>query len=145
MTTTQTTQTTQPLLDPAATVRAFLALLEDHAVEKALAYVDPGMVWRNTGLPTVRGKMVRRLLRGMNSDSISFRADMHHVAAEGAFVLTQRTDYLRIGPVEADFWVCGTFEVSDGRITLWDDHFSWGSVLLGTARGLFRSVRAAAS
>ncbi|WP_344772915.1 limonene-1,2-epoxide hydrolase family protein [Nocardioides panacisoli] len=135
--------TTRPVLDPATTVRTFLALLEDHAVDQALEYVDPGMVWRNTGLPTVRGKIVRRLLRGMNSDSISFRADMHHVAADGAFVLTQRTDYLRIGPIEAEFWVCGTFEVRDGKVVLWDDHFSWGNVMVGTLRGVLRTARSA--
>jgi limonene-1,2-epoxide hydrolase len=101
------------------------------------------MVWRNTGLPTVRGRVVRRLLRGMNSDNISFRADLHHVAGEGAFVLTERTDYLRIGPIEAEFWVCGTFEVSDGRIVLWDDHFSWGNVLVGMLRGALRTARSA--
>jgi limonene-1,2-epoxide hydrolase len=137
------TTTTQPLLDPATTVRTFLGLLEDHAVDKALEYVDPGMVWRNTGLPTVRGRVVRRLLRGMNSDNVSFRADLRHVAGEGAFVLTERTDYLRVGPIEADFWVCGTFEVSDGKIVLWDDHFSWGNVLGGVLRGALRNARSA--
>ena len=136
--------TTQPLLDPATTVRTFLALLEDHAVDKALEYADPRMVWRNTGLPTVRGRVVRRLLRGMNNDNVSFRADLHHVAADGAFVLTQRTDYLRIGPVESVFWVCGTFEVRNGKVVLWDDRFSWGNVAIGTLRGLFRAALGAA-
>ena len=40
-------------------------------------------------------------------------------------VLTDRTDVLRKGKWETSFWVRGTFEVRDGRITLWDDAFSW--------------------
>ena len=40
-------------------------------------------------------------------------------------VLTDRTDVLRKGKWETSFWVRGTFEVRDGKITLWDDAFSW--------------------
>jgi limonene-1,2-epoxide hydrolase len=128
--------------DPVVTVRAFFAALEDRAVPQALALADDKIVWRNTSLPTVRGKLVARLLRGMDKDWMGFRADFHHIAADGDIVLTERTDYLRLGPLEIDFWVCGTFELGpDGRIRLWHDHFSWGSVLGGTVRGLFRMGR----
>lgn len=126
------------LTDPASTVQAFFAALEDRAIPQALALADDKIVWRNTSLPTVRGKLVGRLLRGMDRDWMGFRADFHHVAAAGDVVLTERTDYLRIGPLEIDFWVCGTFEVREGRIVLWHDYFSWGNVLGGVVRGLFR-------
>lgn len=127
--------------DPAATVTAFFAALEDRAIKQALALADDRIVWRNTSLPTVRGKLVTWLLRGMARDWIGFRADFHHVAASGDVVLTERTDYLRMGPLEIDFWVCGTFELRNGKIVLWHDHFSWGSVLGGTVRGLWRMLR----
>lgn len=135
--------TVEPLLDPADTVRAFIAALEDRAVDQALLHVDDRIVWRNTSLPTVRGRVVKWLLRGLNRERFGFRADFHHVAADGAIVLTERTDYLRFGSFEIDFWVCGTFEVSDGRITLWHDHFSWGNVLFGVVRGIGRALYAA--
>lgn len=128
--------------DSATVVRAFFAALEDRAVSQALALADDRIVWRNTSLPTVRGKLVGRLLRGMDKDWMRFRADFHHVAADGDVVLTERTDYLRLGPVEIDFWVCGTFELVDGKIVLWHDYFSWGNVLMGTLRGLIRLRRA---
>ena len=35
----------------------------------------------------------------------------------------ERTDALIVGPVRLQFWVCGTFEVHGGRITLWRDYF----------------------
>lgn len=127
--------------DPTTIVQAFFAALEDRAVKQALELADPKIVWRNTSLPTVKGKLVARLLKGMDRDWMGFRADFHHVAASGNVVLTERTDYLRIGPLEIDFWVCGTFQLKDDRIVLWHDHFSWGNVLGGTLRGLFRMAR----
>jgi len=129
------------IADPTTVVRAFFAALEDRAIKQALDLADDRIVWRNTSLPTVRGKLVAWLLKGMDRDWMGFRADFHHIAASGDVVLTERTDYLRIGPLEVDFWVCGTFELKDGRIVLWHDHFSWGNVLGGTVRGLFRMGR----
>ena len=129
------------ITDSATIVRAFFAALEDRSVKQALELTDDRIVWRNTSLPTVRGKLVGRLLRGMDKDWMGFRADFHHIAAYGDVVLTERTDYLRIGPLEIDFWVCGTFELKNGRIVLWHDYFSWGNVLGGTVRGLFRMRR----
>ena len=131
-----------PLLDPASTVRAFFAAMEDRAVAQALELTDARIVWRNTSLPTVKGRMVGRILRGCDRDWVGLRADFHHVAASGDVVLTERTDYLRLGPLEIDFWVCGTFAFGpDGRIVLWHDHFSWGNVLGGVVRGVLRRVR----
>ncbi|MEZ0578513.1 limonene-1,2-epoxide hydrolase family protein [Nocardioides sp. MH1] len=127
--------------DSATVVRAFFAAMEDRAFRQAMELTDPRIVWRNTSLPTVRGKLVGRLVKGMDRSWMGFRADIHHVAADGDVVLTERTDYLRIGPIEIDFWVCGTFELVDGRIVLWHDHFSWGNVLMGTLRGLTRPRR----
>ena len=50
---------------------------------------------------------------------IGFEVKIHRIAAEGATVLTERTDALIFGPLRLQFWVCGVFEVHDGRITLW--------------------------
>jgi limonene-1,2-epoxide hydrolase len=127
--------------EPATTVQAFFAALEDRAVNQALELTDPRIVWRNTSLPTVKGKLVARLLKGMDRDWMGFRATFHHIAASGDVVLTERTDYLRVGPLEIDFWVCGTFRIGpDGRIVLWHDYFSWTNVAGGVVRGLFRMV-----
>ncbi|WP_067703327.1 limonene-1,2-epoxide hydrolase family protein [Nocardia jejuensis] len=128
--------------DAVSTVREFFAALEMNIVNEALELADPGIVWKNTSLPDVRGlDRVRWVLAGLNKPQFGFRVDMHHIAAtDENVVLTERTDYLRFGPVEIAFWVCGTFELRDGRITLWHDHFSWENFLRGTATGLFRAV-----
>ena len=52
-----------------------------------------------------------------------FEVKFHRIAAEGNAVLTERTDALVFGPLRLQFWVCGVFEVHDGRITLWRDYF----------------------
>jgi limonene-1,2-epoxide hydrolase len=81
------------------------------------------------------------MLRDMERRRISFSADLHHVAASGPVVLTERTDYLGTGRFAADFWVCGTFRVEDGLIVLWDDHFSLGNFVTGVGRGAWRAFR----
>lgn len=48
---------------------------------------------------------------------------IHRIVTDGTSVLTERTDAIIIGPFQAHFWVCGVFEVRDGRITLGRDYF----------------------
>jgi limonene-1,2-epoxide hydrolase len=132
--------------DPSSTsekvVRDFLALLERPDTEAAARLLHDDVEWRNTGMPTFRGsKRVGGMLRDMERRKIRFAARMHHAAATGGVVLTDRTDVLGIGRWETSFWVCGTFEVVDGRIRLWDDHFSWGALARGSVLGLVRGVR----
>jgi limonene-1,2-epoxide hydrolase len=127
--------------DSAAVIRTFLGLLETGRAAEAVELLSPDVEWRNTGLPTLRGRRVASLLLRMEQRKIRFRADMHHLAADGDVVLTDRTDFLRIGRWEASFWVCGTFRVSDGKVELWDDHYAAGNVLAGSVRGLFAMAR----
>ncbi|WP_017935227.1 limonene-1,2-epoxide hydrolase family protein [Nocardioides sp. Iso805N] len=127
--------------DSAAVVREFLSLLENGRAAEAVEMLTDDAQWRNTGLPTLRGRRVRRLLLDMERRKIRFRADMHHLAADGDVVLTDRTDFLRIGRWEASFWVCGTFRVRDGKVELWDDHYAMGNVLAGSMVGLANMVR----
>lgn len=122
------------------TVRKFFAALEHGPVSDALDLLHPDVVWKNTSLPDLGGGLARKVLLGLNKDAFGFGVEMHHIAADGNIVLTDRTDILRFGPVRIAFWVTGTFELRDGRIILWHDHFSWENLLRGTAVGLFRAV-----
>jgi limonene-1,2-epoxide hydrolase len=58
------------------------------------------------------------------------------VATDGDTVVTERTDALRFGRVEQRFWVCGRFEVRDGKIAVWRDYFDWADLLVGLLRGI---------
>jgi limonene-1,2-epoxide hydrolase len=122
-------------------VRRFFALLEAGQAAEAVELLSPDVEWRNTGLPTVRGRKVGGMLLDMERRRIGFRVDLEHIAASDGIVLTERTDYLSFRRWENAFWVCGTFEVVDGLITLWDDHFSMGSFALASLKGLVGALR----
>jgi limonene-1,2-epoxide hydrolase len=121
------------------TVRGFLGTLEASDVDRALTYVSPDVVYQNIPLSPARGlsefeKQMRMLVKLVDR----FEARIHHIAADGNFVLTERTDVLQRGGLRLAVWVCGTFEVRDGRIALWRDYFDWAAVSLGFLRNLPR-------
>jgi len=129
--------------EPETTVREFFAALELGALDEAFELVAPDVVWRNAGLPTLRGDAaMRRALAGIDRARMRFSADLHHVVADGDVVLIDRTDHVMVGPVRVDFWVCSTFELRDGKIALWQDRYAWGNVLGGAAAGVVRAVTA---
>jgi limonene-1,2-epoxide hydrolase len=132
--------------DPKATVTAFLAALEKLDIDAALRLAADDIVYQNVPLPPARGiAAVERQLRRMARYGTGFEARTHHMAADGPFVLTERTDVLRAGSWEAEFWVCGTFEVRDGHIVLWRDYFDWTTFLAASARGAGKALVARAS
>lgn len=132
--------------EPTAVVRDFLRALEDLDVDRAMEYAAPTMVYQNVPLPPARGQQeVGRQLRIMAKYGTGFRAETHNIAANNGVVLTERTDTLEIGTWQAEFWVCGTFEVSDGRITLWRDYFDWSTFLVAGVRGALRAAATGAS
>ena len=122
-------------------VRRFFGLFEEGQARAATDLLAPDVVWKNTGLPTISGRRVHGMLRDMERRGVGFRVDMHHIASDGPVVLTERTDYLSYRRWESGFWVCGTFRVEDGLITLWDDHFAMGNLLAASVKGLAGVVR----
>lgn len=124
-----------------AVVERFFELLHTQQADAAVELLTEDVVWRNTKMPTFRGRKVGGMLRDMERRGVGFEAITHKIAAEGGTVLTERTDVLAYGRWEARFWVCGTFEVVDGRIALWDDHFSMASFLGASLKGLTGLLR----
>jgi len=126
---------------PAQVVRDLMSLLADGDSDAAIALLGEDVEWRNTGLPTVRGRdRVGGLLRDMVKRGIGFEVRMHHLAADGDIVLTDRTDVLRYGRFETAFWVCGTFQVRDGQVVLWDDHYSEANFLAASLKGAAQAL-----
>ncbi|GAB3575433.1 limonene-1,2-epoxide hydrolase family protein [Amycolatopsis endophytica] len=129
------------MADPKSTVTSFLTALEHDDLDGALSFVHAEVVYQNVPLPPARGvEAVEKQLRMLSRYRIGFEARVHHIAADGPIVLTERTDVLRAGSWDARFWVCGTFEVRDGRIVLWRDYFDWTTVLASSVRGAGRAV-----
>jgi limonene-1,2-epoxide hydrolase len=118
------------------TVEGFLNALQDADFETVDAALDDNLVYENVGLSRIRGgRRTVKLLRKMEG-RIGFEVKIHRVAADGAAVLTERTDALMFGPLRIQFWACGIFEVHDGRITLWRDYVDVYDMLKGFVRGL---------
>ncbi|MEQ1786059.1 MAG: limonene-1,2-epoxide hydrolase family protein [Acidimicrobiales bacterium] len=122
-------------------VEAFLAAIERLDVDAAVALLDPEIVYQNVPLPAARGvRAVEQQLRWLARYGRAFEVHWHNVAANGPIVLTERTDVLTVGPVSGAFWVCGTFEVRDGRIVLWRDRFDFVDFVLSFVRGGVKAV-----
>jgi limonene-1,2-epoxide hydrolase len=132
-------------MEPVEVVREFLAALEAADVDRALELVAPDIVYQNVPLPPARGRdAFERQMRYLETFFTGFSAEIHHIAAVGDTVMTERTDALEKGTIRAAFWVDGTFEVVDGRIAVWRDRFDWitviGATLAALARAAFRAV-----
>ena len=127
-------------IDNAHTVEVFLAALQDQDIDAAGAVLDEHLVYQNVGFPTIRGRArAMKLFRGMEGRA-GFEVKTHRIAVNGSTVLTERTDALVIGRVRLQFWVCGVFEVTNGRITLWRDYFDMFDFTKALGRGLLGAV-----
>ncbi len=123
-------------IDNAHTVEVFLSALQDEDLDTADAQLDDNLVYQNVGFPTIRGRArTMKLFRRMQGKG-RFEVKIHRIAVNGPVVLTERTDVLVVGPVRLQFWVCGVFEVSNGRITLWRDYFDMFDFSKAIARGV---------
>lgn len=117
-------------------VERFLNALmqQDHVTISELLH--PDIVYTNVSLPTFKGgKRVAGLIKLALSNARKLKVKNHQLVAKENIVLTERTDILEIGPLHVGFWVCGTFEVEDGKIILWRDYFDWLNVSKGLIRG----------
>jgi limonene-1,2-epoxide hydrolase len=134
------TELTDATTDNIRTVEGFLNALQDEDFETVDASLDDNLVYENVGLSRIRGgRRTAKLLSRMQG-RIGFEVKIHRVAADGSAVLTERTDALIFGPLRIQFWVCGIFEVHNGRITLWRDYVDVYDMLKATVRGLVALV-----
>ncbi|MCV7028859.1 limonene-1,2-epoxide hydrolase family protein [Mycobacterium sherrisii] len=130
------TEPTQTAVANTRTVERFLNALQDVDLDAAEAALDENLVYQNVGLPTIHGRRrAMQLFRRMDGRA-GFEVKIHRIAADGAAVLTERSDALIFGPLRLQFWVCGVFEVHDGRITLWRDYFDFFDMTKALLRGL---------
>ena len=126
----------QTTVGNAHTVERFLYALQDSDLDAAGPLLAEDLVYQNVGLPTIHGRKRAMKLFSSLGGSSAFEVKIHRIAADGAAVLTERTDALIFGPLRLQFWVCGVFEVHDGEITLWRDYFDFFDMFKATLRGL---------
>ena len=82
-------------LSPVLVVERFLEFLRRGDLDEALALLAVDVVYENVGLPTVHGReRVRRLFGRAYDGGGGFDVVIHTICADGASVLTERTDFL---------------------------------------------------
>jgi limonene-1,2-epoxide hydrolase len=123
---------------PARIVESFLCALRDKDWNAFAFAADDNIVYHNVGTPIIKGRdrTVKFLQRMFDRPSAGFEVKIHRIAVEGTSVLTERTDVMVFGPFRMHFWICGVFEVHDGKITLWRDYFDMLDMLKAAVRGL---------
>jgi limonene-1,2-epoxide hydrolase len=128
--------------DPARIVEGFLTAIQDEDYDAMRAALDDDLVYQNVGLPTIRGgrRTVTMLRRALSRPNAGFEVKIHRSATRGNSVLNERTDVIIFGPLRVQFWVCGVFEVHDGRITLWRDYFDFLDMFKATLRAVAATV-----
>lgn len=127
-------------IDRAHVVEVLLTSLQNHDTDGAGAVLDDNLVYQNVGFPTIRGRArAMKLFRAMEGRG-GFEVKIHRIAVNGSSVLTERTDVLQFGRVRLQFWVCGVFEVHNGRITLWRDYFDMFDMTKALVRGIVGAV-----
>ncbi len=110
-------------------VEDFLKALEAADFDAAEALLDEKVIYQNVPLPADQGKQaVLETLKRFGLIIDQFEVITHNIAANGSVVLTERTDIISGPGLRLEFWVCGTFEVKNGKITLWRDYFDWATL-----------------
>lgn len=118
-------------------VQDFLGALERSDFDGATALLDDSVVYENVGMPIDRGKEATiATLKRFLILADRFEVIMHGIAENGDVVLTERTDILSGPGLHLEFWVCGRFEVKNGKITLWKDYFDWATLSGQIAKSL---------
>jgi limonene-1,2-epoxide hydrolase len=113
---------------PIEIVEQFFRAFEAQNLDGALALMHDDVVYQNVPFPPDRGKAaVERTFATFGRFLTGFRVEMKNIAERDGVVLTERVDILTGPLVYLDLWVCGTFEVRDGKIALWRDYFDLAS------------------
>lgn len=128
-----------------AVVETFLpAALRDRNFDVVSSLLADDVVYENVGYPTLRGaQRIVKVFRDSSSRMpiVHWDVEIHRIASSGPSVMTERTDSIIIGRFRADFWVCGVFDVHDGKITLWRDYFDVMDLVKGMIRGVLALAR----
>jgi limonene-1,2-epoxide hydrolase len=110
-------------------VRDFCAAASTRDPAVLRAFFSDDVVYHNIPMEPAEGidaaMAVIEMFVGM-CDALEF--EVHHLASDGATVLTERTDRFTMKGRTAPLPVMGAFHVVDGKITAWRDYFDMAQV-----------------
>jgi limonene-1,2-epoxide hydrolase len=115
--------------DAERVVRDFCSAFEKHDAEALRAFFTDDVVYHNMPMdPAVGIDAAVAFIAGFFGMCESMVIDMVNLAARDNVVLTERIDTFTIGGVVAPLPVMGTFEVRDGKISVWRDYFDMAQI-----------------
>ena len=113
-------------MTPQHIVETFIAHWNACDIDAMIALCAEDIVYHNVPMEPIHGTAaMRAMVEGFLADIARCEWQTHAIAANGAMVLTERTDIFHFKDGRrAAIRVMGTFEVgADGRITAWRDYF----------------------
>ena len=117
------------MTSPTEVVQEFCAAFGTKDLKTIERLLDDQAVYHNVGMEPAVGKDASMAsIKGFLDMSESLAFEIHHLAAEGDTVLTERTDTMTVNGITAPIAVMGSFEVRDGRIVAWRDYFDMALV-----------------
>ena len=111
-------------MTPTETIEAFIAAWDRFDLDAIYSFMADDIMWEDVPLSTVNGiDQVRAKMDAFPGvEGCGF--DMHHIAANGNVVLTERTDWFEMKGKKRSIRVMGTFELNaEGKIAKWRDYF----------------------
>ena len=119
---------TETILDPTATVEAFLNAFIALDIDTAVTYIADDCEYTNIPMGTVRGPAgVREVLVPFAAPILENEFHILRKATAGPVVFMERLDRHRLAHGWRELPVNSVFEVHDGRITVWRDYFDLGT------------------
>jgi len=117
------------MTSPSDAVREFCSAFAAKDLATIERLLDDKAVYHNVGMEPAVGKDASiASIKGFLDMSEVLAFDIHHLAAEGDTVLTERTDTMTVNGITAPIAVMGAFDVRDGLIVAWRDYFDMGLV-----------------
>jgi limonene-1,2-epoxide hydrolase len=110
-------------------VRDFCAAASTRDPEALRPFFSDDVVYHNIPMDPAEGiEATMAVLNMFVTICEGLEFELHHVASDGATVLTERTDTFTINGRTAPLPVMGAFHVVDGKITAWRDYFDMAQV-----------------
>ena len=110
-------------------VRDFCAAASKRDPEALRPFFTEDVVYHNIPMDPAEGiEATMGVLHMFMNICEALTFEVHHLASDGATVLTERTDTFTMKGKTAPLPVMGAFHVVDGKITAWRDYFDMGQV-----------------
>ncbi len=117
-------------------VTAFCRAWSNRHVDEILGYFTEDAVYHNMPMPPMQGKpAIKTLLQQIVSPTSWIEWETLNIAEAGNIVFTERVDRFEMAGKKVELPVAGVFEIENGKIKAWRDHFDMAAWTRQTSGG----------